>query len=171
MEWIRASDLPGPVTQTTTVGSRRGTRARTHTTAPETNTIHTEALPTVTSKVGGTIRKHFHGYGTFEGKVTEFDKETGLHHVEYQDGDGEDLDWEELKDVLVQTMTPWKDVRDGNRWDTKCELCRETEIDPDDDPLLHCHFCHVVQHEGCAVVSQQIACSRVLEGSWMCPKC
>lgn len=49
---------------------------------------------------GREIRKFF-GEQLFSGTVTEFDKETGWYRVVYEDGDYEDLDWNELEEVLL----------------------------------------------------------------------
>jgi len=49
--------------------------------------------------VGRDVQKLFMGR-YYSGKVTEYDKESGWYHVEYEDGDSEDLDWPELKEVL-----------------------------------------------------------------------
>ncbi|CAK8543771.1 unnamed protein product [Lathyrus sativus] len=49
--------------------------------------------------IGRDIQKLFMG-SYYSGKVTEYDKETGWYRVKYEDGDTEDLDWLELKEVL-----------------------------------------------------------------------
>ncbi|KAI7736795.1 hypothetical protein M8C21_011230, partial [Ambrosia artemisiifolia] len=49
---------------------------------------------------GREVQKLFGG-GLFNGKVTEFDKETGWYRVVYEDGDFEDLEWHELQEVLI----------------------------------------------------------------------
>ncbi|XP_058740348.1 dirigent protein 17-like [Vicia villosa] len=49
--------------------------------------------------VGRDIQKLFMG-SYYSGKVTEYDKENGWYRVKYEDGDTEDLDWLELKEVL-----------------------------------------------------------------------
>ncbi|CAN4120421.1 unnamed protein product [Withania somnifera] len=50
--------------------------------------------------VGRYVRKEFVGNGLFLGKVTFYD--SGLYRVDYDDGDCEDLDIGELKEVLVE---------------------------------------------------------------------
>jgi hypothetical protein len=37
----------------------------------------------------------------YSGKVINYDKESGWYKVEYEDGDLEDLDWQELKEVIL----------------------------------------------------------------------
>ncbi|KAI3809402.1 hypothetical protein L1987_25374 [Smallanthus sonchifolius] len=49
---------------------------------------------------GREVQKLFGGL-LFNGKVTEFDKETGWYRVVYEDGDFEDLEWHELQEVLM----------------------------------------------------------------------
>ncbi|KAD5961788.1 hypothetical protein R6Q59_014670 [Mikania micrantha] len=49
---------------------------------------------------GREVQKLFGGR-LFNGKVTEFDKETGWYRVVYEDGDFEDLEWHELQEVLM----------------------------------------------------------------------
>uniref|UniRef100_A0A251UBF0 PTM/DIR17-like Tudor domain-containing protein n=2 Tax=Helianthus annuus TaxID=4232 RepID=A0A251UBF0_HELAN len=49
---------------------------------------------------GREVQKSF-GRKLFNGKVTEFDKETGWYRVVYEDGDFEDLEWHELQEVLI----------------------------------------------------------------------
>lgn len=49
---------------------------------------------------GREVRKLF-GERYYYGSVIQFDKETGWYRVEYEDGDAEDLDWNELEEVLV----------------------------------------------------------------------
>ncbi|KAJ0771520.1 hypothetical protein HanPI659440_Chr07g0270031 [Helianthus annuus] len=49
---------------------------------------------------GREVQKTF-GRKFFNGKVTEFDKETGWYRVVYEDGDFEDLEWHELQEVLI----------------------------------------------------------------------
>ncbi|KAK4358626.1 hypothetical protein RND71_020855 [Anisodus tanguticus] len=50
--------------------------------------------------VGRYVRKEFEGNGLFLGKVMFYD--SGLYRVDYDDGDCEDLDTGELKEVLVE---------------------------------------------------------------------
>ncbi|VFQ77822.1 unnamed protein product [Cuscuta campestris] len=57
--------------------------------------------------VGRYVRKEFEGSGVFLGKIMSYD--SGLYRVNYEDGDCEDLDSNELKGVLVE-----QDVLDGN---------------------------------------------------------
>ncbi|CAH9124208.1 unnamed protein product [Cuscuta epithymum] len=57
--------------------------------------------------VGRYVRKEFEGSGTFLGKIVSYD--SGLYRVNYEDGDCEDLDSNELKDVLIE-----EDALDGN---------------------------------------------------------
>ncbi|XP_045799095.1 dirigent protein 17-like isoform X2 [Trifolium pratense] len=49
--------------------------------------------------VGRDVQKSFMGR-YYSGKVTMYDKQNGWYHVVYEDGDNEDLDWPELKEVL-----------------------------------------------------------------------
>ncbi|KAK9289504.1 hypothetical protein L1049_007659 [Liquidambar formosana] len=49
---------------------------------------------------GREVRKLF-GEQFYSGTVTKFDKESGWYRVVYEDGDFEDLDWDELKQVLL----------------------------------------------------------------------
>lgn len=49
---------------------------------------------------GRTVQKLF-GEQYYSGTVTEFDKESGWYRVVYEDGDFEDLDWNELEEVLL----------------------------------------------------------------------
>ncbi|KAG2685688.1 hypothetical protein I3843_10G130900 [Carya illinoinensis] len=49
---------------------------------------------------GRTVQKLF-GEQYYSGMVTEFDKESGWYRVVYEDGDFEDLDWNELEEVLL----------------------------------------------------------------------
>ncbi|XP_059667762.1 dirigent protein 17-like [Cornus florida] len=50
--------------------------------------------------VGREVRKLF-GEQLYNGKVTEFDKESGWYRVVYEDGDFEDLEWHELEEILL----------------------------------------------------------------------
>ncbi|XP_016470375.2 DDT domain-containing protein PTM [Nicotiana tabacum] len=50
--------------------------------------------------VGRYVRKDFEGNGLFLGKIMFYD--SGLYRVEYDDGDCEDLDTAEVKEVLVE---------------------------------------------------------------------
>ncbi|KAH0995570.1 hypothetical protein GBA52_019434 [Prunus armeniaca] len=58
---------------------------------------------------GREVRKLF-GEQYYSGTVTEYDKESGWYRVVYEDGDFEDLDWTELKEVLLplDIMVPLK---------------------------------------------------------------
>ncbi|KAL4348990.1 hypothetical protein GQ457_17G009870 [Hibiscus cannabinus] len=49
---------------------------------------------------GREVQKLFGGK-YYQGRVIQFDKETGWYRVEYEDGDSEDLDWVELEQVLL----------------------------------------------------------------------
>uniref|UniRef100_A0A5B7B293 Putative dirigent protein 17-like n=1 Tax=Davidia involucrata TaxID=16924 RepID=A0A5B7B293_DAVIN len=49
---------------------------------------------------GREVQKLF-GEQFYNGKVIEFDKETGWYRVVYEDGDFEDLEWHELEEVLL----------------------------------------------------------------------
>ncbi|GMH23103.1 hypothetical protein Nepgr_024946 [Nepenthes gracilis] len=48
---------------------------------------------------GREVRKDFGGK-CFSGTVTDYDSESGWFHVVYEDGDSEDLEWQELEEVL-----------------------------------------------------------------------
>ena len=50
--------------------------------------------------------KHFGGHGVFKGTFTAFDKTTKLYHIVYEDGDEEDLDWNELAALLKKPGQP-----------------------------------------------------------------
>ena len=52
------------------------------------------------SYIGRTFRKEFPPLGTFEGKVTNRNIRSGFWRVEYSDGDGEELDQDELLAAL-----------------------------------------------------------------------
>ena len=52
------------------------------------------------SKIGTNFSKYFEGYGTFLGTVAEYDEESQLFKITYTDGDEEDLDWNELKELI-----------------------------------------------------------------------
>eukprot|EP00252_Welwitschia_mirabilis_P020889 TRINITY_DN5218_c0_g1_i1.p1 TRINITY_DN5218_c0_g1~~TRINITY_DN5218_c0_g1_i1.p1 ORF type:complete len:1369 (-),score=370.83 TRINITY_DN5218_c0_g1_i1:203-4309(-) len=52
------------------------------------------------SLVGRTVRKKF-GRKHYSGSVVSFDEENSWYKVTYEDGDEEDLEWEELKPVLL----------------------------------------------------------------------
>ncbi|KAK6942891.1 hypothetical protein RJ641_028268 [Dillenia turbinata] len=58
---------------------------------------------------GREVQKLF-GEQFYSGTVTKFDKETGWYRVVYEDGDFEDLEWQELEEVLVplDIMIPLK---------------------------------------------------------------
>ncbi|MBA0625281.1 hypothetical protein Godav_010499 [Gossypium davidsonii] len=49
---------------------------------------------------GREVQKLF-GERYYRGSVIQFDKETGWYRVEYEDGDSEDLDWNELEELLL----------------------------------------------------------------------
>ncbi|XP_024987045.1 dirigent protein 17-like [Cynara cardunculus var. scolymus] len=49
---------------------------------------------------GREVRKVFGGR-VYNGKVSKFDKESGWYRVVYEDGDFEDLEWHELREVLL----------------------------------------------------------------------
>ncbi|KAK7337007.1 hypothetical protein VNO77_17563 [Canavalia gladiata] len=49
---------------------------------------------------GREVRKWFMGR-YYSGMVTQFDKDSGWYRVLYEDGDSEDLDWQELEEVLL----------------------------------------------------------------------
>ncbi|POO02461.1 hypothetical protein TorRG33x02_014450 [Trema orientale] len=58
---------------------------------------------------GREVQKLF-GEHYYSGVVTEYDKEEGWYRVVYEDGDSEDLDWNELEEVLLplDIMVPLK---------------------------------------------------------------
>ncbi|PSR98215.1 Dirigent protein [Actinidia chinensis var. chinensis] len=58
---------------------------------------------------GREVRKLF-GERVYNGKVTQFDKEAGWYRVVYEDGDFEDLEWQELEEILMplDIMLPLK---------------------------------------------------------------
>ncbi|XAR69010.1 hypothetical protein NMG60_11000444 [Bertholletia excelsa] len=75
---------------------------------------------------GREVRKLF-GNQYYNGRVTEFDKESGWYRVVYEDGDFEDLEWRELEQVLqpLDITLPLKAiaskiVRKGQRQTPKC---------------------------------------------------
>ncbi|XP_027352594.1 dirigent protein 17-like [Abrus precatorius] len=49
---------------------------------------------------GREVRKWFMGR-YYSGTVTDYDKDSGWYRVHYEDGDSEDLDWQELEEVLL----------------------------------------------------------------------
>lgn len=49
---------------------------------------------------GREVQKWFMGR-YYSGTVTQFDKGSGWYRVHYEDGDSEDLDWQELEEVLL----------------------------------------------------------------------
>ncbi|CAM6112725.1 unnamed protein product [Calypogeia fissa] len=51
--------------------------------------------------VGRTVKKFFLGFGYFHGKVISFNRSRKFYKVKYDDGDREELDFKELKEVLV----------------------------------------------------------------------
>ncbi|XP_050382885.1 dirigent protein 17-like [Argentina anserina] len=61
--------------------------------------------------VGREVRKMFGGH-YYSGTVTEFDEESGWWRVVYEDGDLEDLEWNELERVLqpLDIMVPLKSL-------------------------------------------------------------
>ncbi|KAM5559964.1 dirigent protein 17-like [Rosa sericea] len=61
--------------------------------------------------VGREVRKLF-GEQYYSGTVTEFDEESGWWRVVYEDGDLEDLEWNELEEVLqpLDIMVPLKSL-------------------------------------------------------------
>ncbi|KAM3303036.1 DDT domain-containing protein PTM [Capsicum chacoense] len=65
--------------------------------------------------VGRYVRKEFEGNGLFLGKIVFYD--SGLYRVDYDDGDCEDLDPGELKEVLIE-----EDVLVGEWLDRKKKL-------------------------------------------------
>ena len=70
-------------------------------------------IPTI--KVGRRVRKSFGRAGYFDGLVVEVDvaddgsNET-LYVVKYEDGDGEDLFWDELQPILVEKLSASKEA-------------------------------------------------------------
>ncbi|TMW89934.1 hypothetical protein EJD97_016436 [Solanum chilense] len=48
---------------------------------------------------GRKVRKLF-GDNYYNGKVVKYDEETGWFSVKYEDGDNEDLEWNELEEIL-----------------------------------------------------------------------
>ncbi|CAJ1895879.1 unnamed protein product [Sphenostylis stenocarpa] len=74
---------------------------------------------------GREVRKWFMGR-YYSGRVTDFDKDSRWYRVHYEDGDSEDLDWNELEEVLLplDVTVPLKSlaeevVRRGNISDSK----------------------------------------------------
>ncbi|OVA09958.1 Tudor domain [Macleaya cordata] len=49
---------------------------------------------------GREVRKLF-GEQFYSGTVTKYDRETGWYRVVYEDGDSEDLEWNELEEILL----------------------------------------------------------------------
>ncbi|QCE08850.1 hypothetical protein DEO72_LG10g68 [Vigna unguiculata] len=49
---------------------------------------------------GREVRKWFMGR-YYSGRVTDYDKDSRWYRVHYEDGDSEDLDWQELEEVLL----------------------------------------------------------------------
>lgn len=50
--------------------------------------------------VGRKVQKLFEEK-LYKGKVTKFEKESGWYRIRYDDGDFEDLEWHELKELLL----------------------------------------------------------------------
>lgn len=50
--------------------------------------------------VGRKVQKLFE-QKLYNGKVTKFEKESGWYRIHYDDGDFEDLEWHELKELLL----------------------------------------------------------------------
>ncbi|XP_071709558.1 dirigent protein 17-like [Rutidosis leptorrhynchoides] len=50
---------------------------------------------------GREVQKLFEDNKLYNGKVKNFDQETGWYRVVYEDGDFEDLEWHELEPVLL----------------------------------------------------------------------
>ncbi|KAI5079338.1 hypothetical protein GOP47_0004817 [Adiantum capillus-veneris] len=61
---------------------------------------HVETFDNLKSLVGKTVEKDFDGT-LYKGTVMEFDSKSEYYKVKYEDGDQEDLEFEELKVVLV----------------------------------------------------------------------
>ena len=53
--------------------------------------------------IGREVAKTFKNHGTFKGKVLDYDKQHGFH-VEYEDGDSEDMKESDLLKILTKTM-------------------------------------------------------------------
>ena len=53
-------------------------------------------------KIGAVVHKSFGAHGVFEGTIVSYDGAEDLFHVEYIDGDEEDLDRAELDALLAQ---------------------------------------------------------------------
>ncbi|XP_058199224.1 DDT domain-containing protein PTM [Rhododendron vialii] len=50
--------------------------------------------------VGKTVKKEFKGFGFFNGVVSSFDPSTGLFEIVYDDGDSEELEFQEISSLL-----------------------------------------------------------------------
>lgn len=90
--------------------------------------------------VGAKVRKTFGGVPYF-GKVTAFDEDYGYFWVDYEDGDNEEMEYEELCAVLWNPKKRQKDVsrRDTNTLRPKklveCETKKTVTISTSEDPL------------------------------------
>jgi hypothetical protein len=70
--------------------------------------------------VGRKMRKRFDDGVDYVGEVTSHDPETGYFHVEYEDGDSEDLDDDELRPLFLERQQ-------------HVERCQEAELEDDDE--------------------------------------
>ncbi|XP_039136807.1 DDT domain-containing protein PTM-like isoform X2 [Dioscorea cayenensis subsp. rotundata] len=50
--------------------------------------------------VGRTLKKEFAGFGTFTGVVESYDSAAGYFRIEYEDGDSEEVDFEEIGEIF-----------------------------------------------------------------------
>ncbi|KAH9305156.1 hypothetical protein KI387_009560, partial [Taxus chinensis] len=64
--------------------------------------------------VGQKVRKRF-GKKNYIGKVVGFDQETFWYKVKYEDGDEEDLEWEELEPILLHSKGGKTEIRKRKR--------------------------------------------------------
>ena len=69
--------------------------------------------------IGREVAKTFKNHGTFKGKVLDYDKQHGFH-VEYEDGDSEDMKESDLLKILTKTM--------GQRTRRKSGRCRPPRL-------------------------------------------
>lgn len=63
---------------------------------------------------GREVRKWFMGR-YYSGRVTDYDKDSRWYRVHYEDGDSEDLDWQELEEVLLplDVAVPLKSIAEA----------------------------------------------------------
>ncbi|KAJ7547702.1 hypothetical protein O6H91_08G099700 [Diphasiastrum complanatum] len=84
--------------------------------------------------IGRTVKKLFTGYGYFNGKVISFNCRSGYYRVKYDDGDREELELHELKEILADVKNdlaaserPASASRKRLHENDRVEVCGQTE--------------------------------------------